>query len=317
MLNVRVASKRLVAEDILAFSLVSADVESLPEFSAGAHVDVHLPGGLVRQYSLCGDPKDRSTYMLGVLKDPASRGGSMAMHAIEVGSDLKISTPKNHFPLAEASGHTVLIAGGIGVTPILAMAHSLTEAGRSFEMHYCTRSLARTAFREEILGSPFESRVRIHLDDGGGEIFDAPSALRSALRSDTHIYVCGPGGFIDAMLNAARDAGYEESQLHREYFGAPVSSAADADAPFKIRIASSGATFDVPSQESVVEVLARHGIGIETSCEQGVCGTCVTRVLDGVPLHRDVYLSDEEHAENRQFTPCCSRSCSPLLILDL
>lgn len=318
MLNVRVECKRQVADGICAFHLVSTTGEPLPSFSAGAHVDVHLPGGLVRQYSLCGDPSNSRSYVLGVLKDPASRGGSVAMHAIGEGNEIQISAPRNHFSLEVDASHTVLLAGGIGVTPIMAMAQSLQAQGQSFEMHYCTRALAKTAFREELLRGSISEHVRLHLDDGSTDRFDAEDALQRAYRPDTHIYVCGPAGFIDAMLAAARQVGYADSQLHREYFAAPAAtSTGQADTAFAVKIGSTGQVLQVAADKSVVEVLAQHGIEIETSCEQGVCGTCVTRILDGIPLHRDVYLTDAERAENKVFTPCCSRSCSSMLVLDI
>ena len=318
MLNVRVERKHQVADEICSFHLVSATGEPLPPFTAGSHVDVHLPGGLVRQYSLCGDPDDAGRYVLGVLKDPASRGGSLAMHGIEEGSEIQISAPRNHFPIENDAGHTVLLAGGIGVTPLMAMAQALSAQNRSFDFHYCTRSLARTAFKEELLQGKFADRVHLHLDDGQSEKFDAEAMLRRSFSTGTHVYVCGPAGFIEAMLGAAKEAGFDESLLHREYFAAPkCEPAAQGNFPFQIQINSTGAVHHILPEETVIQVLARHGIEIETSCEQGVCGTCVTRVLGGVPQHRDVYLTDQEHAENKLFTPCCSRSCSPMLVLDL
>lgn len=318
MLNVRVERKRQVADEICSFHLVSATGEPLPPFTAGSHVDVHLPGGIVRQYSLCGDPSDSDQYVLGVLKDPASRGGSVAMHRIEEGSEIQISAPRNHFPIESGAGHTVLLAGGIGVTPLMAMAQVLSAQSRSFDFHYCTRNFARTAFKEELLQGEIADHVHLHLDDGESERFDAEATLRRSYRPDTHVYVCGPAGFIDAMLVAAEQAGYDDAQVHLEYFAAPiVEPAAQGDAEFQVQIKSTGAVHRILPEETVVQVLARHGIEIETSCEQGVCGTCVTRVLDGVPQHRDVYLTDREHAENKLFTPCCSRSRSAMLVLDL
>ncbi|XYI36136.1 Vanillate O-demethylase oxidoreductase VanB [Cupriavidus oxalaticus] len=318
MLNVRVERKRKVADEICSFHLVSATGEPLPPFTAGSHVDVHLPGGLVRQYSLCGDPRDSGQYVLGVLKDPASRGGSVAMHGVEEGSEIQISAPRNHFPIESGAGHTVLLAGGIGVTPLMAMAQTLFAESRSFDFHYCTRSLARTAFREVLLQGEIADHVYLHLDDGDSERFDAEATLRHCFRPDTHVYVCGPAGFIEAMLMAAKLAGYADSQVHREFFAAPkVKPAVQGNGAFQVKIRSTGVVHQILPEETVVQVLARHGIEIETSCEQGVCGTCATRVLDGVPQHRDVYLTDLERAENRLFTPCCSRSCSALLVLDL
>jgi vanillate O-demethylase ferredoxin subunit len=315
-LKVRVARKEREADDICSFELLPVEGDLLPAFDAGAHIDVHLRDGLVRQYSLCNAPHERHRYLIGVLRDPASRGGSLAMHDdIEAGKLLAISAPKNHFPLVAAS-RSLLFAGGIGVTPILAMAEALSAAGAGFEMHYSARTPERTAFRERIASSPFAGRVHFHYDSGDdAQKLDAARVLGTP-HPDTHIYVCGPGGFIEHVLASASALGWPSAQVHREYFSAaPVD--AGGDMPFDVRLAGSGRVFTVPAGRTVVEVLAENGVDIPVSCEQGVCGTCLTRVLDGVPDHRDVYLTDEERAANDQFTPCCLRSRSAMLSLDL
>lgn len=317
MLNVRVAGKRLVAEDICAFELVEATGRTLPAFAAGAHIDVHLPGGIIRQYSLCNDPNETHRYVIGVLKDPRSRGGSIAMHELAIDARLQISEPRNLFPLAHGAQHSILVAGGIGITPLLCMAQQLANQSASFELHYCARSFDRIAFRDELRASAISPHVFLHVDDDAVHRFDGSAIFREAKGDGTHVYVCGPGGFIDGVLGAARSNGYADRQLHREYFAAVAGPDGSEDRPFQIRIASSGEVWSVGSDETVISVLARHGVDIPTSCEQGVCGTCVVRVLDGTPLHRDVFMTDEEHAANDQFTPCCSRSCSPVLVLDI
>ena len=192
-LHVRVARKWTEAQDICAFELVNADGGALPAFSAGSHIDVHLPGGLTRQYSLCNDPTVSHRYLIGVLKDPGTRGGSKAVHE-QVHEDdvIQIGAPKNHFPLAHEASKSLLLAGGIGVTPILCMAERLSIAGADFEMHYCTRSMDRTAFRERIQHSSFASRVRFHFDDGEHEQKLDIAALIAEQPPATHLYVCGP-----------------------------------------------------------------------------------------------------------------------------
>lgn len=315
-LKVRVARKVSEADGISSFELVAADGTTLPAFEAGAHIDVHLREGLVRQYSLCNPPHERHRYLIAVLRDPSSRGGSTAMHdEIEAGHLITISAPKNHFPLVPA-GRSLLFAGGIGVTPILAMAEALSAAGADFEVHYNVRSPERTAFRERIAKAPYAARVHVHDDSGdAAQKLDCARAL-GAPRADTHIYVCGPGGYIDHVLGTANTLGWPPAQLHREYFNAvPVDESGDK--AFDVKIASSGQVFTIPVGRTVVEVLAEAGVDIPVSCEQGVCGTCLTRVTGGVPDHRDVYLTDEERAANDRFTPCCSRSKSALLSLDL
>ena len=317
-LTVRVARKAVEAEGICSFELVSGDGAPLPAFAAGSHVDVQLPGGLTRQYSLCNDPTETHRYLIAVLRDPSSRGGSSAMHEqVKEGDTLVISTPKNHFALAhEASSH-LLLAGGIGVTPLLCMAERLANAGAAFEMHYCTRSKARTAFVRRIEDSPFASRAHFHFDDGPVAQRLDITALLAQPQAGRHLYVCGPKGFMDAVLGSARGQGWPEAQIHYEFFGAePAASGGEGDA-FEVMLASSGRVIAVPAGVSVVRALAECGIAVATSCEQGVCGTCLTKVIDGVPDHRDLYLTPEEQAVGDQFLPCCSRSKSARLVLDL
>lgn len=317
MLTVRVARKVLEAIDICSFELVSADDKALPAFSAGAHVDIHLPNGITRQYSLCNDPGETHRYLLGVLKDPASRGGSMALHElVNEGDLLRISMPKNHFPLTDGAQRSLLVAGGIGVTPILSMAERLATVNAHFAMHYCARSRERTAFYERIHASAFSDQVNFHFDDGPPAQKLDLKALLAVPQTGVHLYVCGPKGFMDAVLNVARDAGWSEAQLHYEFFTAG-SMKSDGDGSFEVKLASSGRTVVVAKDKSVAQALAEAGVEIQTSCEQGVCGTCLTRVLEGEPDHRDVFLTPQERQANDQFIPCCSRAKSALLVLDL
>lgn len=314
-IEVRVAARVCEADGICSYELVRTDGAPLPPFEAGAHIDVHVGGTHVRQYSLCNAPHETHRYLIGVLRDEGSRGGSAAMHdAVHAGTVLSISTPKNHFPLVDAT-RTLLLAGGIGVTPILAMAETLAAKGASFEMHYCARSPERAAFRERIAGSSFADRVHFHYDSGdAAQQLDLPRVL--AMPAGTHLYVCGPAGFIEHVLGAARAQGWPEAQLHVEYFSGAVIDTT-GDQPFDVKLASNGQVLTVPAGRSVIQVLAEQGIEIPYSCEEGVCGTCLTRVLDGVPDHRDMYLTEEERAANDQFTPCCSRAKTRLLVLDL
>jgi vanillate O-demethylase ferredoxin subunit len=316
-LSVRVARKAVEAQDIVTLELVATDGSALPAFGAGAHVDVQLPGGITRQYSLCNDPQETHRYLIGVLRDPASRGGSKAVHdLVKEGDVLQISTPKNHFPLAHDAKKSLLLGGGIGITPILCMAERLANTGADFELHYATRSAQRTAFRERIGKSSFASKVAFHFDDGAAEQKLDLAQLLVKPEAGTHLYVCGPKGFMDAVLNTAREKGWPEDQLHYEFFGAEVAKS-DSDASFEIKLASSGRIVMVPKDKTVTQALAEAGVEIMMSCEQGVCGTCLTRVLEGVPDHKDSYLTPEEQAANDQFLPCCSRSKTPQLVLDL
>lgn len=314
-LSVRVAARQLEAEDIVSLELVSVDGTQLPPFSAGSHIDIVIAPGLTRQYSLANAPDMRDCYRVGILKDPGSRGGSVAMHQLQVGDMVRISEPRNHFPLVPAE-RTLLLAGGIGITPILCMAERLSRIGSRFEMHYCARSPQRTAFRDTIGTSAYAGQVHFHFDDGAPSQKLDLDLLLATPDKQTHVYVCGPGGFIDAVLKTAVAKGWPQENIHREYFGAPAVAVGDTSA-FDVKIASSGRVIAIPADRTITEVLAENGIDIPISCEQGVCGTCITRVLQGHPDHRDAYFTDEEKARNDQFTPCCSRSKSGMLVLDL
>lgn len=317
-LNVKVVSKRQEATDIYSYELADSQGRTLPPFSAGAHLDVEVREGLVRQYSLCNHPSENHRYLIAVLLDPKTRGGSIAMHErIEEGDEINISEPKNHFPLAAAAKRSLLFAGGIGVTPILCMAERLGHLKADFEMHYCTRSADRMAFAERIRRSNFSQKVFFHYDDGDdSQKLDINKVLGKPER-DVHIYVCGPTGFMDWVLKTAKDKGWPDAQVHREYFAAPAQPAGQVAGEFEVQIASTGETFLVEADQSITQVLSMNGVEIPTSCEQGVCGTCLTRVLEGEPEHRDTFLTDEERAKNDQMLPCCSRAKSRKLVLDL
>ncbi|MFW6749593.1 PDR/VanB family oxidoreductase [Pseudomonas glycinae] len=317
MLQVNVTRKVDEAEDICSFELCSADGRPLPPFNAGAHIDIHIAEGLTRQYSLCNDSKERHRYVISVLKDPASRGGSAAMHdTISQGQTLSISEPRNLFPLAGSARRHLLFGAGIGITPMVAMAHELHHQGADFELHYSFRSRERAAFIQWLAQAPFASRVHLHDDSGSpAQKLDA-TALLATPDTTNHLYVCGPVGFMNFIFDTAHAAGWPEDRVHREFFAAaPVD--ASADSPFEVQLASTGRIFYIPADRTVFEVLDEAGIAIESSCEQGVCGTCVTGLLEGIADHRDQFMTAAEHAANDRFTPCCSRAKSPRLVLDL
>lgn len=316
-LDVRVARRLEETPDITTFELVSPDGGRLPAFCAGAHIDVAVPGGWVRPYSLCNHPQERHRYLIGVLKEAAGRGASRAMHErVREGDLLRIGAPRNHFALAHGASCSLLLAGGIGVTPILCMAEQLAATGAAFEMHYCARSRDRAAFVDRIGQSPFAARVRHHFDDGApGQRLDLATLFAEDDRG-THAYVCGPQGFVDAVLGAARRAGWAEERLHCELFSTEARPAAGESA-FEVTLASTGQVIAVPADRTVAQALADAGVLVPTSCEQGLCGTCLTRVLEGVVDHRDLFLTPEEQAANDRFTPCCSRAKTRVLVLDL
>jgi vanillate O-demethylase ferredoxin subunit len=312
-IEVRVARRTPVAEGIVALELVATNGDWLPAFTAGSHVDLELPNGLVRQYSLCGAPARRDRYELGVLLDPAGRGGSRCVHEqLQEGVVLRISEPRNLFALVPAR-HSVLLAGGIGVTPLLCMAEHLSTEGASFELHYCSRSPARTAFVERICASSFADRVQFHFDEGAAvRRLDIRSVLAGPA-ADRHLYVCGPRGFMDHAIETAKDLGWPEARIHFESFAGAVVDSTHQGC-FDVELASTGQVVPVSADQSVAEALLAQGIEVPLSCEQGICGTCVMRVLEGEVEHRDMVLSEEEQAD--RFTPCCSRASGGRLIID-
>lgn len=315
-LLVRVAQRREEARGIASFELRALDGGELPPFTAGAHIDVLAPNGVVRQYSICSSPLERERYLLGILDEPASRGGSRALHQ-EVGTDdvLSISAPRNHFALVPAQ-RSLLLGGGIGITPLLAMAAELAAQGRDFELHYCVRSREHAAFLDLIAQSPWSDRARLHIDDEGPyQHFDA-DALLAVPDAGTHVYICGPAGFIAHVRERAAAHGWPSAQVHVEHFAAPEQDLPEPGA-FDVRIASTGKVIRVGADKTVAGVLGEHGIAIPLSCNEGLCGTCITGVLEGTPEHRDCYFTEEEKARNDQFMPCCSRSLGQTLVLDL
>lgn len=314
-LSLTVAERMEDRGHIVRLTLAPAQGGELPPFEAGSHLDIRVRGegvDLWRQYSLSGDPRERGAYRLGILKDPASRGGSLTLHALALpGAVIEASAPRNHFALAEDAPRSILLAGGIGVTPMLAMAYRLHALGREFELHYCTRSHAVTAFLDEIEAAPFRDRVLFHHDDEG-TLYD-PATLPAA-GERAHLYVCGPQGFMDWLIGAAERAGYPSERIHREYFSADVELSGDS---FEVEARASGVTVTVGPDETIAKALERVGIEVDVKCEEGVCGTCLTTVIEGVPDHRDVFLTPEEKSENAEMTVCCSRALSRKLVLDI
>lgn len=312
VLDVVVSRRDTLATDIAGLELQSADGAPLPAWDAGAHVDLYIRSGLVRQYSLTGDPAS-GAYRLGILLDPKSRGGSTAVHSqIQQGHRLRIGRPRNNFHLVDSAAHSILFAGGIGITPMLAMAHTLEAQGASWEMHYCARTSDRMAFLDEL--SAFGDRVKLHVDAGPAEQHLDIEAVVKDPNPSRHLYVCGPNGFMDFVTSAAENLGWTPECVHLERFGAEVNT---DGAPFTVVAAKSGKTFEVAPGQTIAEQLATHGIDVLVSCQSGVCGTCLTPVLDGMPDHRDLVQTDAEKASNSQITVCCSRSKTRKLVLDV
>ncbi|MGW0637486.1 PDR/VanB family oxidoreductase [Nocardia salmonicida] len=309
-IDAEVRARTLATCDIVVLDLAPVDGTEFPSYTAGSHIDIQLGSGTVRQYSLCGPPEP-GRYRLAVLNVPNSRGGSRAMHALAVGDRVRISAPRNHFPLATARRH-VLIAGGIGITPLLAMLTELDRAGAEYVLHYSARSRSHAAFLDELTANP---RVSFHFDDQHIGL-DVARDLGDP-RPETAVYVCGPDGFMDYVLGKAEALGWPRHTLHTERFGTDRTAPTDADpAGFVVRVASTGAEYGVAEDQSVLDVLLDNGVDAPFSCQQGICGECVVRVLAGEPDHRDDVLTDAERADG-MFTTCSSRAHSPVLEVDL
>ena len=312
-----VAAVAREAEDILSVELSQADGEPLPPFAAGAHIDIHLPDGAIRQYSLCNPPAERNRYVIAVLKEATGRGGSEAMHRLQVGDRVVVSAPRNNFPLAgrEADFH-LMLAGGIGITPMLAMIAELEARKAEFRLHYCTRSESRTAFLRRLRPLIEQGRVVLHHDNGDpARGLDIAATLAEPVPGQ-HLYVCGPAGFMAAAKAAV--GAWPPHAVHFEHFSAVALTEEEAawdEVPFKVTVKKTGEVFDVPARCSIVNVLREHGIEVETSCEDGYCGACITRYIEGEPVHRDTVLSGEER---RNYVMICrARSRGPTLVLDV
>jgi vanillate O-demethylase ferredoxin subunit len=315
LIKTLVKKREALADTVIMLELASADGEPLPMFSAGAHIDVHLTSGLVRQYSLCGDPTALDSYRLGVLKSPDSRGGSTEVHStIFEGMEVLISEPRNLFPLAKSADRSILIGGGIGITPILSMAYELHTLASKFELWYCGRSRESSGFVEELESSPFSDRINLHFDSEHQNQFLNLDKVFNGIDHNTHLYVCGPANFIDWVISHARNIGVTNEQIHKEFFSTNVAVVGHE---FEVEAKRSGVTIQVKENQSISDALKSAGLEVSVSCEQGVCGTCLCDVIEGTPEHRDVYLTDEEKQDNDQITLCCSRSLTPKLILDI
>ncbi len=325
LLSVLVADKQSVAQDTVCLELTPLDGVALPAYAPGAHIDVHLPGGLIRQYSLLdpvagsvADPVAPARYRIAVLREAVSRGGSVVLHdRVQVGDILQISQPRNHFALVPAA-HSVLFAGGIGITPLLCMGRQLQAQQAGLALYYNSRTAARAAFLADIQ-QDFGPQAHCYFDDQPSQSLNVAAVL-AGCPADTQVYICGPTGYIDGVRTQAQAAGLDAARIHVELFALDAADRpviTDQDVAFQVQLDSTGEIFDIPADESITAALDRQGVFIPVSCEEGICGTCLTGLKGGIPDHRDTYLTDDEHAANDQFMPCCSRAKTSLLILDL
>jgi ferredoxin-NADP reductase len=315
LIEVRVTAIDDAARDTKLYTLARVDGGKLPGYAPGAHIDLHLPNGMVRQFSLVVPSPDPDSYIVGVKRDAASRGGSRYMiEQMCVGDQLKIGPPRNNFPLNENAGQVVLFAGGIGITPIWCMVQQLAALKRPWSLYYSCRSREDMAFLAE-LEKLDPAAVHLHFDDeAGGQFLDLAGAIAAAPQ-DAHFYCCGPNPMLKAFEAAV--AARPRSNIHIEYF-TPKNEGTEARlGGFWVELARSGEEYFIPEGKKVLEVLFEAGIDVDYSCELGICGACETRVISGIPEHHDSVLSEEEQASNTKVMICCCGCKSERLVLDL
>ena len=315
-MHLRIRSIAYLTEDINAFELVDPNGRDLPRFQAGAHIAVRIGTTVWRDYSLWNDPAERRRYCIAVLREKEGQGSRHLHDAIRVGDIAEVSWPRNNFPLASEAQHHLLLAGGIGITPAMAMITELKRRGASFHLHYCTRAPDKTAFRDELELLAAMGKVSFHFDGGDPANGLDIAALLQEPTPGTHVYYCGPAGMMKAA--AAASAHWPPGTVHCEYFtgpGALPPAALPDDRAFRVRLAKSGGEYLVPVGETILDTLRRNGVKSAASCELGYCGTCLTRYLSGEPDHRDQILREEDRS--RFLLTCCSRARSDVLELDL
>jgi tetrachlorobenzoquinone reductase len=315
LIDARLSKIEDVARDTKIFTFQRVDGGKLPAYKAGAHIDLHLPNGMLRQFSLTVPASDPDGYTVGVKRDENSRGGSRyIVEQMKVGDLIKISAPRNNFPLVENAEHIVLIAGGIGITPIWCMAQELEAQGRSWKIHYASRSRADMAFLNDLKKFDPE-RVHLHFDDeAGGNVLDLAAAIAEA-PTDAHFYCCGPNPMLKAFEAAA--ASRPHANVHIEYFTAKEEASANELGGFWVELAKSGEEYFIPPGRKVLEVLFDAGVDVDYSCELGICGACETKVISGTPIHHDSVLSEEEQAGNDKVMICCCGCATERLVLDM
>jgi tetrachlorobenzoquinone reductase len=316
LLRLVVHEVTIEARGILSFDLRAVDGVALPLFTAGAHIDVCMPNAVCRSYSLVNPQDERHRYVIAVNKDPASRGGSRYMHEeLAAGAMLEVSHPRNNFPLDESARESVFVAGGIGITPILPMLERLNALERRWRLYYCARSRDTAAFvsRIENLALAGGARARFVFHDGGTRRMLDWSSVIAEADEKAHFYCCGPLRMLSHFEQVT--AALASQRVHREYFSA--KSAPLAEGGFVVELARSARTVHVPAGKTILDALLDAGVKAEYSCTQGVCGACETSVLDGIPDHRDLVLTREEHAANNVMMICCSGCKSARLVLDL
>lgn len=316
--EVSVAARRELAAGVVAFELARADGSALAPWTPGSHLDVLLPGGIERQYSLCGGTSTGSPWRIGVLREPGGRGGSIQLHdSATVGTKLRVRGPRNHFPFApEAGARIIFVAGGIGITPILPMVREAAARGLDWTLHYAGRSRQTMAFVDELLAHHPE-RVRTHAADEGQrlELSVLAADSRPGPGSRLAVYGCGPARLLDGVEDAF--AGHHGVSVHLERFTPKENGAPVYNGPFEVELQQTGVTVTVTEGRTILEAVEEVGAFVLSSCREGTCGTCETPIVSGSADHRDSVLTAAEQAENRVMMVCVSRAACSRLVLDL
>ncbi|HDT6527322.1 TPA: oxidoreductase [Raoultella ornithinolytica] len=317
LIPVSVKEISLNGQSNLSLKFIPEGGKILPGYSAGAHIDIMIPGVGPRQYSLCGMPDHRQSYEVCVKLGDISSGGSRYLHhALKPGDRLTISRPRNHFPLP-AAGRYLLLAGGIGITPLLAMAEEIARQHIDFEIHYYVSTARHVAFAARLERLSATGKIVIHCSDEGDSLRREIPACLTAPDVDTAVIACGPDGFIQRLQDMMPIYGWQASQFSFERFTSGGLNHDVENKGFYIELASTGQRLQVAPEQTIAEVLLHANVEVMLSCEQGICGSCITDVIDGISEHRDSVLTAEEKAGNRQITLCCSRAKTPVLVLDL
>jgi phthalate 4,5-dioxygenase reductase subunit len=310
---VSVTRAEKIADDIHLFEMRRRDSSDLPAFTAGSHINLQVPNGLMRKYSLCSDPAELGSYSIAIKREDAGRGGSIYLaDNTKVGDEWMISTPDNAFALPQRGDHFIFIAGGIGITPFMAMIHTLKhDPAKKFKLYYCSRTPEMTAFREELSAAEFKGKVVIHYDNGDPSKSLDLWPIVEERKNREHLYCCGPRGLMQAVRDATGH--WSQAAIHFEAFSDAEARRPD-DKPFTVKLASTGEVIDVPVGTTILEAMRARGHIVPSSCESGTCGTCRTKLISGEADHRDLVLTESERSS--QIMICVSRAKTPQLVID-